>query len=164
MNSLRSLRQRSCGCCALIIVLFLLLIATIIFFAGRAVQAAVPDRPSRAAYEVVLLTDQSNSMWDCDGIGTDPDFLRVDAARLFVNYLGADSSADYRLALLHFGGEVAQVAPLTNLADAAARHAIVEAASHPQPMRWTDPLLALRSPASCCSSPASRAAAAWWSY
>ena len=83
-------------------------------------------------------------MWDCDGIGTDPELLRVDATRLFINTLGADSGARYRLGLLHFGGEVAPVAPLTDLADAAARQALLAAASQPQPMRWTDHLQALQ--------------------
>lgn len=141
MNPFKSLRQRSCGCCLLLVLLFLLLVAGLVFLIVRAASAESELPP---AYDVVLVSDQSTSMWDCDGIGTDPELLRVDATRLFINTLGADSGARYRLALLHFGGEVAQVAPLTDLADAAARQALIEAASHPQPMRWTDHLLALQ--------------------
>ncbi len=141
MNPLKSLRQRSCGCCLLLALLFLLLVGGLIFLIVRAADAE--GAPSRA-YDVVLVSDQSTSMWDCDGIGTDPNLLRVDATRLFINTLGTDSSARHRLALLYFGGEVEQIASLTDLADAAARQALIEAASNPRPMRWTDHLLALQ--------------------
>ncbi len=141
MSIFKKVERRSCGCCLFIVLGFLLLVAGLIFLIVRAASA---ESGMPAAYDVVLVSDQSTSMWDCDGIGTDPELLRVDATRLFINTLGADSSARYRLALLHFGGEVTQVAPLTDLADAAARQALIEAASHPQPMRWTDHLLALR--------------------
>lgn len=140
MRILKRVERRSCGCCLFIVLGFLLLVAGLTFLIVRA--ASAESRPP--AYDVVLVSDQSTSMWDCDGIGTDPELLRVDATRLFINTLGADSSARYRLALLHFGGAVAQVAPLTDLADAAARQTLLAAASHPKPLRWTDHLLALR--------------------
>jgi hypothetical protein len=83
-------------------------------------------------------------LWDCDGVGTDPQMLRVDAARLFINYLGADSAGRYRLALLHFGGTVQQIAPFSDLADATVRQQLIATAGQPRPINWTDPLLALR--------------------
>ncbi|MCX7668520.1 MAG: hypothetical protein N2439_00415 [Anaerolineae bacterium] len=79
---------------------------------------AEPTPPPR---EIVLVIDHSPSMWDCDGVGTDPQLLRVDAARLFIQYLGADSVAMHRLAVLHFGGEVVPVAPLTDLSTSCGR-------------------------------------------
>lgn len=143
MSILRQVERRSCGCCLFVVLGFLLLVGGLIFLIVQAASAeALPP-----VYDVVLVADQSTSMWGCDGIGTDPELLRVDAARLFITALGADSSARYRLALLHFGGEVAPVAPLTDLADAAAREALLAAASQPQPMRWTDHLLALQAAA-----------------
>lgn len=143
MSMLKQAERRSCGCCLFVALGFLLLVGGLIFLIVQAASAeTLPP-----AYDVVLVSDQSPSMWDCDGRGTDPELLRVDAARLFITTLGADSSARYRLALLHFGGEVAQVAPLTDLADAAARQALLVAASQPQPIRWTDHLLALRAAA-----------------
>jgi len=143
MGILRQVERRSCGCCLFVALGFLLLVGGLIFLIVQVASAeATPP-----AYDVVLVSDQSPSMWDCDGIGTDPELLRVDAARLFITALGADSSARYRLALLHFGGQVMPVAPLTDLADAAARQALVAAASQPQPIRWTDHLLALRAAA-----------------
>lgn len=141
MRIFKRVERRSCGCCLLVVIGFLLLVAGLVFVIVRAASAESELPP---AYDVVLVSDQSTSMWDCDGIGTDPELLRVDASRLFINTLGADSSAHYRLALLNFGGEVEQVAPLTDLADAAARQSLIAAASHPQPLRWTDHLLALR--------------------
>ncbi len=141
MSIFKRVEKRSCGCCLLVAIGFLLLVAGLVFLIVRAASAESELPP---AYDVVLLSDQSTSMWDCDGIGTDPELLRVDATRLFINMLGADSSARYRLALLHFGGTVEQVAALTDLADATAREALIAAASHPQPLRWTDHLLALR--------------------
>lgn len=139
MRILKRVERRSCGCCLFVALGFLLLVAGLTFLIVKAASAeGLPP-----AYDVVLVSDQSPSMWDCDGIGTDPELLRVDAARLFISYLGVDSSARYRLGLLHFGGQVEQVAPLTDLADAAAREALTAAASAPQAINWTDPLAAL---------------------
>lgn len=135
-----SLRQRSCGCCLFFILLLLLLAGGAVFLVVRTAQAEGQTPP---IYEVVLVSDQSPSMWECDGIGADPELLRSDAARLFINYLGGDNSATYRLALLNFGGEVEKVADLTDLADAEARQRLSDAISRPHPIRWTDHLLAL---------------------
>jgi hypothetical protein len=140
MKPLGSLRQRSCGCCLLFVLLFLLLVAGLIFLIVRAAQAAPALPPDR---EIVLALDNSPSMWDCDGVGTDPQRLRVDAARLFIQYLGADSGARHRLGLLSFGGEAQVVAPLTELADPAGRERLLQAVGQAEPLRWTDQRLAL---------------------
>ncbi len=141
MRNLKRIERRSCGCCLGAVLLFILAVAGLTLLIVKAAGAASQAPP---VYEVVLLSDQSTSMWDCDGIGTDPELLRVDAARLFIASLGTDSSARYRLALFHFGGEAAPVAGLTDLADEAARQRLMEVASHPQPMHWTDHLRALQ--------------------
>lgn len=140
MSTLNRITQRSCGCCLLIVLAFLALVAGLFWLAVRAARAAPEMPPPR---EIVLAIDHSPSMWDCDGVGTDPQLLRVDAARLFIQYLGADSRAIHRLAVLHFGGEVVPVAPLTDLADPQARERLLEAVRRPQPIRWTDQWLAL---------------------
>lgn len=144
MRILRKVERRSCGCCLFVALGFLLLVVGLAFLIVKVVSA---ESRTPVAYDVVLVSDQSPSMWDCDGIGTDPELLRADAARLFITTLGADSSARYRLALLHFGGQVTPVAPLTDLADETARQALLEAAGQPQPIRWTDHLLALQAAA-----------------
>jgi len=140
MKTLDRIKRRSCGCCLLIVLAFLALIAGLFWLAVRAARAATEGPPAR---EIVLAIDHSPSMWDCDGVGTDPQMLRVDAARLFVQYLGADGRAPHRLAVLHFGGEVEQVAGLTDLADPQGRARLLEAVSQARPIRWTDQRLAL---------------------
>lgn len=140
MRTLRRVQRGGCSCCLLTVLIILALLGGLFFLAVRRAQAA-PDLP--LAREIVLLVDHSASMWDCDGIGTDPQRLRVDAARLFIQYLGADSRTRHRLALVHFGGEAQVVAPLADLADAAARQGLLQAVSQPEPMRWTDQRAAL---------------------
>lgn len=136
---LRALIQLTCGC---LVVLFLLLVLAVLLIFLLAQQAHAQSPP---IYDIVLVIDQSGSMWDCGGQGTDPDQLRVDAAHLFINYLGADAgSSRYRLALLHFGGTTRLMAPLTELRDTAAREQLIIAASNPEPIGWTNPLAALQ--------------------
>ena len=69
MRVFKQVERRSCGCCLFIVLGFLLLVAGLTFLIVRAVSAE-GERPP--AYDVVLVSDQSTSMWDCDGIGTDP--------------------------------------------------------------------------------------------
>jgi hypothetical protein len=137
MDTIRSATSRSCGCCSALLLAAAIAIAVLAALAVRAVNAQAPG------YDVVLVSDQSPSVWDCDGVGTDPKMLRVDAARLFVRYLGSDSAADHRLALLHFGGKVEQIAALSPLADPADRERLAAAAADVHPIPYTDPLLAL---------------------
>ena len=137
---LSGLRGRSKGCCLgviLIVALTLIVCLVLGILAGRGLAAAAPLYD---AYDVFLLIDHSNSMWEKGGMGSDPDLLRVAAAQLFINYLGVDSSgADHRVGVIHFGKESELVLPLTPLGDDAQRLEMGEHIAHPQPMRWTDP-------------------------
>ena len=140
MGIFRFVRGLTCGCLMLLVVLVILLAGLLIVLLAQRAHAQSPP-----IYDIVLVIDQSGSMWDCGGAGTDPDQLRVDAAHLFINYLGADAgSSRYRLALLHFGGTTRLMAPLTELSDTAAREQLIIAASNPEPIGWTNPLAALQ--------------------
>ena len=133
--------QRTC-LLVLLIVLFLCvaLCAVATFLAGRASAQETEPMP----LDVLLLIDHSNSMWEKGGVGSDPHLLRLEAAGLFISYLGLDADrADHRLGVIYFGGESRLVVPLTSISNAAQRTAIREAIAHPTPMDWTDPLRAL---------------------
>lgn len=147
MKILRFLERTTCGCLILSLLLLLLLVGALGYFLAERVDAAeLPNPPTPVTYDLVLLSDQSHSMSECDGVGSDPDLLRVQAAQLFISYLGADSGVGtYRLGLLHFGGSVQQVAPLTDVGDPGMRRQLAQAAENPQPIPWTDQLAALES-------------------
>lgn len=138
MRTLKSVERRGCSCCLFIVLAALLGLALIVFLGYRIVDAGAP------ASDTVLAIDHSPSNFECDGIGTDPDLLRVQAARLFIAYQGAESgTAQHRLAILHFGGQVQPVAPLTDLGTAGARRSLIDAVERVEPIAWTDPALAL---------------------
>jgi hypothetical protein len=138
MRTLKSVERRGCSCCLFIVLAALLGVALIIFLGYRIVNAGAPSS------DTVLAIDHSPSNFECDGIGTDPDLLRVQAARLFIAYQGAESgTARHRLAILHFGGQVQPVAPLTDLGTAGARRNLIDALERVEPIAWTDPALAL---------------------
>lgn len=158
MNPFKWIERLTCGCLIIFILLGILLIAALGFlFAERvSAQDLVPPLTQPGAqtnatmqpsplYDILLVSDQSLSMWDCDGIGSDPDMLRVDAVHLFVNYLGADSNSErFRLGLVHFGGAPRLMAPLTELASDAARQQLLDVSVNPEPISWTDQLSALQ--------------------
>lgn len=157
MFLVRFLQKMTCGCLVLVIMVVALTFWALGFFLARGASAsprvvaeqaltAQPDLSSSSPFfDIVLVSDQSVSMWDCDGVGSDPDLLRVEAVHLFVNYLGADSSNQrFRLGLIHFGGEARQMAPLTSISTEAMRSQLAAVAADPQPIPWTDPLKALR--------------------
>ena len=151
MPTFRNIRKLSCGCLFWIALILAIFFTALGFFLAERVQAApadlgsqTPPHPVTPDYDIVLVSDQSLSMWDCDGVGSDPDLLRVDAVHLFVNYLGADSSSErFRLGLIHFGGEPRQLAPLTDLGDETSRRQLTDIAADPEPIPWTNQLLAL---------------------
>jgi len=127
----------------LLVALFLcvVLCAAAAFLAGRANAQGAEPLP----LDVLLLIDHSNSMWDKGGVGSDPDLLRVQAANLFIGYLGVDTArSGHRLGVVHFGGESVLVVPLTPLDTDERRQAIRAAIADPQRMDWTDPLEALQ--------------------
>jgi hypothetical protein len=97
-----------------------------------------------AGLDVMLAVDNSNSMFDKGGIGSDPELRRIEAAQLFIDYLGVDSSpVSHRLGVIFFGGEAHLVVPLTPLADRARRAEMASLIADPQRMNWTNPSAAL---------------------
>ena len=121
--------------------LCLVLCVVAVFLVGRVSAQAVEPLP----LDALLLIDHSNSMWDKGGVGSDPDLLRVQAANLFIAYLGVDTArAGSRLGVIHFGGESVLAVPLTLLDSSERRQAIREAIADPQRIDWTDPLEALQ--------------------
>jgi hypothetical protein len=131
--------------CTLVLIGMLFICITLcvaaIFMVGRASAQETQALP----LDALLLIDHSNSMWDKGGLGSDPDLLRVRAARMFIAYLGVDAAlTGNRLGVIHFGGESVRVVPLTPLESAEQRRAIQAAIANPARMGWTDPLGALR--------------------
>jgi len=94
--------------------------------------------------DVLLVIDNSNSMFDKAGIGSDPELRRIEAARLFIHYQGVDSGmTDHRLGVIFFGGTARTVVPLTLLDYAERRAEIAGLIASPVRMQWTDPVAAL---------------------
>ena len=148
LTVLRRAGRRASGCC-LTLVLLLLLACGILFglsfvLARRAGAQSAGPEPVR----VLLLIDNSNSMWEKEGIGSDPDLLRMRAARLFVSYLGVDAvGAGHWLGVIFFGGQPDPIAPIMPLADDNSRAAVLQRLDDPPRMGWTNPHLALASAA-----------------
>ena len=160
---MRKLLSRGCACLfytLLLIVLALALALWILQGDPRTAQAATLQRSvpqaesgttSAAArhadtnkFDVVLLIDQSLSMWECSGPGSDPEQVRVDAANLIIQYLGADSSnANYRIGIVHFGGSAVQMAPLTDVGIEEMRQQLAGVILNPEPIPWTNPEAAM---------------------
>ena len=140
MDHIVTLWRSSRGCCLISAVIALLLIlgscAAIGFGLARLTEAAEPS-----GLDVMLVIDQSGSLWELEGVGTDPTLTRMEAARLFASTLGVDGPlADYRLGVIYFGSTPTLVAPLTSLTRSAdGRAAVLDALSAPpQPLGWTD--------------------------
>ncbi|MCB0163261.1 MAG: VWA domain-containing protein, partial [Anaerolineae bacterium] len=138
----RRLKRRLRGCCLLVAVGLLLgcglLIWLSFLWADRA--AAQQEQP----HDVLLVIDNSNSMFETAGAGSDPDLLRIQAARLLVAGLAAASQpAPYRVGVIFFGGQAELAAPLTSLADPVGHRSVVEVLNNPTPLAWTDPAAAL---------------------
>lgn len=132
--------RRGCGIILLLILLFSCLSCILLgVLVGRA-GATGPD----TGLDVLLVVDNSNSMFDKGGIGSDPDLRRIEAAHMFINYLGVDSGpVSHRLGVVFFGGQAQLVVPLTPLADQARRAGMETLIADPQRMDWTDPASAL---------------------
>lgn len=147
----RGCRRRGLGCLGM---LFLLVLGTCILlflltqWAQAAAPAAVPSTaaptPTLANLAVVLLIDNSNSLFEKGGVGSDPDLLRLDAARLFISYLGVDDSRrSHRCSVIFFGETAEIVVPLTRLTSQQQRQELFSRIQEPERMGWTDPVLAL---------------------
>lgn len=139
-----SVKRRLRGCCLLVVVGLLLgcgIIFGMSFLLARLTkaQALVP-----ASSDVLLLIDNSNSMFRKQGVGSDPDLMRIEAARLFITYLGANSDGPaHRLGVIFFGDEARVVIPLTPLADETRRAEMIHLLENPVPIPWTNPEAAL---------------------
>ncbi|MCB0032336.1 MAG: hypothetical protein KDE28_30710 [Anaerolineales bacterium] len=80
----RGCRRYLVGCLLILLLLLLAVAALSGWFLARASAAAPPGEP----LALYLLIDNSDSMFPLTGAGSDPDGLRLAAARLAVTYLG----------------------------------------------------------------------------
>lgn len=129
-----------------IIVIVLLLMISICLgcvLLGMVVEKALAYAPPEGI-DVILLIDNSNSMFDKGGVGSDPELHRIESAQLFINYLGVDSSeTGHRLGIISFGGDAKVLVPLSRLSEPEHRTWIANAIANPERMDWTDPYEAL---------------------
>lgn len=134
------LRVAGClGFLALLLALFLLLAFGLIRRAG-----ALEPVPFREELAVQLVIDNSNSMFEKGGVGSDPELLRMAAARLFIEYLGVDDSRFHpTCGLIFFGSDAIALSPPVSLAAANRRATLVGLLADPPRMGWTDHLSAL---------------------
>ena len=136
---LRGCRTRLKGC--LLWVLLLGGVATLGYLILRNTGTAEAITSDTRPLSVHLLIDNSNSMFDLNGYGSDPGLLRIDAARLFISYLGVDDPyAQHRCSIFFFGGEVVSVIDRALLRQTAERQAIFAAIQQPTRLGWTDQL------------------------
>ena len=141
MKLLRKFR-RGCRWILILSIVVLLLTCLLIIFLliRKPVSAAVGQQP----WDVILLLDQSNSMSDSGGQGSDPERLRAEAAGLIITSLAlAEQQHDHRLGIIHFGTDSWLASPLRDLHDPTERDALRAALVAAEPMGWTDPLKAL---------------------
>jgi hypothetical protein len=84
-------------------------------------------------------------MFDKNGVGSDPDLLRLDAARLFIAYLGVDDRAlIHRVGVIFFGSQPETITTLTPLINDQQRQELTaRLMANPARLGWTDPLAAL---------------------
>ena len=132
--------RRGCGIALILLLLLSCLSCLLLGVLVGQVSATDAD----AGLDVMLVVDNSNSMFDKGGVGSDPHLRRIEAAQMFINYLGVDSSqGSHYLGVIFFGGEAELVVPLTSLADQARRAEMAALIGDPQRMEWTDPVAAL---------------------
>lgn len=142
---LRPIKRRLTGCCLIIVLAALLACGGLVYLVGL----ALAQQPGRAALQqtpqdVLLLIDNSYSMYNKESLGSDPELLRIEAARLFITYLGVDSSGPlHRLGVIFFGGQAELTVPLTPLANDTRRAELAQLIANPQPLTWTHPQAAL---------------------
>ncbi len=137
--AVRGCRRRGIGCLLIICLLIGTLCLGLTWFLSTQTAAA-----ENAPLAVWLLIDNSNSMFEKDDIGTDPDLLRLDAARLFLSYLGVDEPDQiHKAAVIFFGSEAKTAVPLTPLTDDNQRSQLFSQIGNPSRMGWTNHLAAL---------------------
>jgi hypothetical protein len=132
--------------CFVVFILAGVLSCALLFLAIHSLEAAIQPQSVEEAkpLAVYLLIDNSNSMFEKEGIGSDPALLRIEAARLFISYLGVDDSdLTHACSVIFFGGEANIVVPMTPLSSDRRRAEIYALIAQPGRMRWTDHGLAL---------------------
>ncbi len=140
-------RRRGCllrfvGCLGFLGLLLALFVLLAFVLARNAAALEAVPLPEDLAVQLVI--DNSNSMFDKDGVGTDPELLRMAAARLFIEYLGVDDGRfQPTCGLIFFGTEAIAMSPLVSLAEANHRATLAELLTEPQRLGWTDHLKAL---------------------
>lgn len=141
----RRIRLRWCRqifhCLTLLLLIALLfcLLFTFLLAGIRSTFAAPPT------FAIFLLIDNSNSLFEMGGIGSDPNGLRIDAARLFISYLGVDdANVTHQCGVIFFGDTAQLMVPLTPLPDSQRRAELFALIDEPERMGWTDHLTALR--------------------
>jgi len=82
-----------------------------------ATPTATPTAPVAppTALDVGLIIDQSDSLWMMGGVGSDPQQLRMAAARMFAARLAVEPQWQARLGLVYFGTEAKLVLPLSSI-------------------------------------------------
>jgi hypothetical protein len=140
-------RRRGCwvriaGCLAIAVVLTVALVLALFALFNRA--SAQEMMPPQETLTVQLVIDNSNSMFDKGGIGSDPTLLRMDAARLFIEYLGVDDHRyEAACGLIFFGSEPQLISPPVLLVDADQRLELQSLLTEPARLGWTDQVKAL---------------------
>lgn len=141
-------RRRGCalrliGCLGILGLLAGLALLMLFALIGQA-GALEPEAPHQEL-AVQLVIDNSNSMFDKDGVGSDPELLRMAAARLFIEYLGVDDQRFHpSCGIIFFGTQARQVSPPVGLADSDRRAALIDLLTNPERLGWTDHLAALQ--------------------
>lgn len=139
----RRVKRRIFGCCLFILFCFILVCALLVGLSVYVAQTAAAQETAAMPNQVMLVIDNSNSMYEKNGQGSDPDLLRIEAARLFITYLGADDPLMHQLGVIFFGGEAQLIAPLTPLADENRRMELARLIANPTRLKWTNQQAAL---------------------
>jgi hypothetical protein len=134
------------GCFLLLLLLVAFLCGIIYLLSPHSAQALNSSQESEHhPLAVFLLIDNSNSMFEKGGIGSDPALLRIDAARLFLAYLGVDEpDVTHQAGIIFFGTGADTAVPLTPLTNDRQRTALFAQIADPPRMGWTDHLAALQ--------------------
>lgn len=140
MKRIQRLRK---GCRWIVILVLLLVSLGCLLLCGLVVRAHVASAAAQP-WDVLLVLDHSDSMGEAGKAGSDPEQRRLEAASLFITYLGMESeSTPHRMGLIHFGTESHLVKALTPLHQPQQREALRRALATSTLMGWTDPLKAL---------------------
>lgn len=141
----RSCRRLGLGCLLMLLLFFSFLCGLFTLLFTPRHTAALNDTQPKTPLAVWLLIDNSNSMFEKDGIGSDPDLLRLDAARLFLSYLGVDErDLIHQAGVIFFGTGAETAVSLTPLTHDQNRADLFAQIADPPRMGWTDHLAALQ--------------------